>query len=120
MRSARAAIALLAVLAIDAPAQDASANFVVETEISPASGDRYLVQFRVRDAMDRVVAERMVAFAGEAGAGVSVGATSARRCSSGRAKGYCLDLVVGTGEQRKRAETFISARSQRTMTAARD
>jgi hypothetical protein len=120
MQSARAAVALLALLAIDAPAQDVSGSFVVDVEVSPAAASGYVAQFRVHDAQShRLVAERAIAYAGDAQGAVTVGASGARKCSSDGAQGYCLQLVVGKGSDRRSTDAFISRDGEMRLAAAR-
>jgi hypothetical protein len=119
MQSARAAIALLALAAIEAPAQDASHAFVVDVEVSQRSSDSYVAQFRVRDATgQRLVAERAIAYTGKGDARVDVGTTPARRCTSGSARGYCLELVVGSGADAQRTQAFISGDGEMKLVSA--
>lgn len=119
MQSARAAIALLAVLAIDAPAQDATAPFVVDVELSQASASNYVAQFRVRDAAThRVIAERAMTYAGGPG-GLAVAAAPARSCTSGGAHGFCVELSVGTGADLRHTQAFIPRDSHARLASVR-
>lgn len=120
MQSARAAVALLALLAIDAPAQDVPGSVVVDVEVSPGAASGYVAQFRVRDAQSqRLIAERAIAYAGDAQGPVTVGASAARGCESHGAQGYCLQFVVGKGADRRSTDAFISRNGEMRLAAAR-
>lgn len=113
MQAARAAIALLAVLAIDAPAGDATHRYVVDVELSQGSGQRSVAQFRVHDAVShRLVGEREIVYSAAGSGPVSVGATAAQPCRQQGAEGYCMQLSVGTGDARRSADAFIPRHGQ--------
>jgi hypothetical protein len=120
MQRARAAVALLAVLAIDAPAQDVSGSFMVDVDVSQRADAAYVAQFRVRDALThQLIAERAIVYSGSAAGPVMVGATAAQKCSSDRLQGYCLKLVVGRGADRQSSDAFISRSGEMRLAAAR-
>jgi hypothetical protein len=120
MQRARAAVALLAVLAIDAPAQDVSGSFMVDVDLSQRADAAYVAQFRVRDGATRqLIAERAIVYSGSAAGPVTVGATAARKCTSDRAQGYCLQLMVGRGKERQASDAFISRNGEMHLAAAR-
>jgi hypothetical protein len=120
MQRARAAVALLAVLAIDAPAQDVSGSFMVDVDVSQRTDAGYVAQFRVRDASThQLIAERDIVYSGTNAGPVMVGATAAHKCSSDRSQGYCLKLVVGRGTERQSSDAFISRSGEMRLAAAR-
>jgi len=120
MQRARAAVALLAVLAIDAPAQDVSGSFTVDVDVSQRADMGYVAQFRVHDtSTHQLIAERAIAYTGRDAGPVMVGATAARKCSSDRSQGYCLQLVVGRGSDRQSSDAFISRSGEMRLAAAR-
>lgn len=120
MQRARAAVALLAVLAIDAPAQDVSGSFMVDVDVSQRADAGYIAQFRVRDAAtQRLVAERAIVYSGPTSGPVMVAASAPRKCTSERSQGYCMKLTVGRGADRQSSEAFISRSGEMRLAAAR-
>jgi hypothetical protein len=120
MHRAHVAVALLAALAIDAPAQDVSGSFVVDVDVSQRTEAGYVAQFTVRDATTRqLIAERAIVYSGSSNGPVNVGATAARKCASDRSQGYCLQLVVGRGADLQASDAFISRSGEMRLAAAR-
>jgi hypothetical protein len=104
------ALAALAIAATPAHAQ-VSGSFDVDVEISKRSGDGYVAQFRVRDAVSHeVVAEPSIPFEAVKPGAFTVGATPVNACSSDGQAGYCVDFFAGGGAEQTSAsyEAFIT------------